>query len=133
MKKAEKFPDTLKREIVLEVLSGRLSKEEARRVYGIKSKSGVLEWMRTFAGISSQAHGVDPIPKLKDMKKDPKEVERLKTKIKELEQELEYLELKGRAYQIMVEIARKEYGLDLEKKLGTKQSDNSKKNIQKPR
>lgn len=43
MKEIVFLPESLKREIVLEVLSGRLSKEQARRVYGIKSKSGILE------------------------------------------------------------------------------------------
>lgn len=50
------------------------------------------------------------------MKKDD-ENEKLKQKIKELEAKLEYVELKGRAYQIMVEIAKEQYNIDLEKKV----------------
>ena len=124
MIKNEHLSDTLKQKIVLEVLSGQLTKEQARRVYGIKSKSGVLEWMRKFASINPKAHGVDPLPKLRTMKQESKDTLELKARIKELERQLKYSELKGRAYQIMVEIAKKDYGLDLEKKPGAKQSKN---------
>ena len=121
MNKIVILPESLKRKIVLEVLSGNLSKEQARRVYGIKSKSGILEWMRKFASIDPKAHGIDPIPKLKTLKDDTKEILDLKSKIKNLEAQLKYTELKGRAYQIMVEIAKEQYNLDLEKKSGAKQ------------
>ena len=127
MKEIVFLPESLKREIVLEVLSGRLSKEQARRVYGIKSKSGILEWMRKFASIDPKTHGIDPIPKLKTLKEDSKELLDLKSKIKDLEIQLKYSELKGRAYQIMVEIAKEDYNLDLEKKSGAKQSKDLKR------
>jgi len=120
--KKEHLSETLKHKIVLEVLSGQLTKEQARRVYGIKSNSSVLEWMRKFASINPRAHGVDPLPKLRTMKQESKEALELKARIKELEQQLKYSELKGRAYQIMVEMAKTDYGLDLEKKPGAKQS-----------
>ncbi len=48
MKKYRKLTERIKRKIVLEVLSGKITKEEARRLYQIKSKSGVLDWMRKF-------------------------------------------------------------------------------------
>jgi len=123
MIKNEQVSEAQKYNIVLEVLSGELTKEQARRVYGIKSKSGILEWMRKFASINPKAHGVDPIPKLRTMKQESDETIELKARIKELEQQLKYSQLKGRAYQIMVEIAKKDYGLDLEKKHGAKQSN----------
>lgn len=121
MNKIVILPESLKQKIVLEVLSGKLSKEQARRVYGIKSKSGILEWMRKFASIDPKSHGIDPIPKLKTLKDDTKEILDLKSKIKNLESQLKYSDLKGRAYQIMVEIAKEQYNLDLEKKSGAKQ------------
>ena len=131
MNKQEKLPDGLKQQIVQEVLNGKYTKEEARRIYGIKSSSGILEWMRKFADIDPKSHGVNPIPKLESMKEESKETIALKIKIKELEAELKYSELKGRAYQIMVELAKEQYGLDLVKKSGAKQSNSSKKRTQK--
>ena len=119
--------DDQKRFVVLEVLSGKITKEEARRKYGIKSKSGILDWMRKYAGMSNRSYGQDPLPILRDMDKSRDEKAQLEARIAELEQELASVRLKGKAYQIMVELAKEEYGLDLEKKSGAKQSKDSKK------
>lgn len=37
-----------KNNLVSEVLSGKLSKDEAKRVYGIRGNSTVLKWIRKF-------------------------------------------------------------------------------------
>jgi len=128
MKKEGKIlTEDQKRHVVLEVLSGKITKEEARRKYGIKSKSGILDWMRKYAGMSSRSYGQDPLPILRDMDKSQDEKAQLEARIAELEQELASVRLKGKAYQIMVQLAKEEYGLDLEKKSGAKQSKDSKK------
>ena len=36
--------------VVQEVLSGKFTKEEARKVYGIRSNCAILYWMRKFSG-----------------------------------------------------------------------------------
>lgn len=122
MKKYRKLTERIKRKIVLEVLSGKITKEEARRVYMIKSKSGVLDWMRKFAGLPCKGAGTDPSLILKSMDAHTNENWKLKERVKQLEEELEMTRLKGKAYQIMVEIAKENYGIELEKKLGAKQS-----------
>jgi len=127
MKEKETLSEESKRKIVLEVLSGKYTKEQARRLYSIKSKSGILEWMRIFAGKPGKAHGLDPIPILKDVSNSSEEIGKLKARITQLEEELKLSDLKGKAYQIMVDIAKEEYNLDLEKKSGAKQSKGSKK------
>lgn len=121
MKKAKTYNEAFKRMVVLEVLSGSVTKEEARRRYKIGGNSTILDWMRSYAGIKIKTPGSDPLPILRVMKTDD-EKETLKQRIKELEAKLEYAELKGRAYQIMVEIAKEQYDLDLEKKSGAKPS-----------
>lgn len=129
MRKEEQFSEESKRQIVTEVLSGKLTKEQARHIYGIKSKSAILEWMRIFAGMDRRVPQ-DPLPILKNMSEKQDTNSELKARIKELEEELKLSRLKGRAYQIMVDIAREEYGLDLEKKSGAKQFKDSKKKNQ---
>ncbi len=131
MKTKEKYSDYFKRKVVEEVLSGRISKEEARRIYKIKSKSAILEWMRIFVNIPGRSAGTNPIPALKEKAMSEENTEELKAKIKQLEEQLKVSELKGRAYQIMVEIAKEDYGLDLEKKPGAKQSKKSNQKTQK--
>lgn len=130
MSKTKKYENSFKHQVVLEVLSGKITKEEARKRYNIGGKTTILDWMRQYAGIKMRSAGCDPIPILRDMKDDQTRSE-LEEKVKQLEAKLEYAELKGRAYQIMVEIAKEQYDLDLEKKSGAKQSKNSKKNDQK--
>lgn len=131
MDKRTSYSENFKRKVVVEVLSGRLTKEQARHVFCIRSKSAIIEWMRIFADQPRSSTGLDPTPLLEDMKKTNDDIEDLKAKIKHLEDQLQLSELKGRAYQIMVEIAKDEYGLDLEKKSGAKQFKSSKGNIQK--
>ena len=126
MKKNEALSDESKRRIVSEVLSGKYTKEQARRLYGLKSKSGILEWMRIFAGKPGKAHGLDPTPILKDVSNSSEDIAKLKARITQLEEELKLSNLKGKAYQIMVDIAKEDYNLDLEKKSGAKQSRDSK-------
>ncbi len=118
--------DELKLKIIAEIVDGKLTKTQARRIYGIKGKSSILEWMRKFASLPTRTAGMDPLPKLKQMPKQSQEVRLLQSRIKELEQQLTHSELKGRAYQIMVEFAKKKHGLDLEKKPGAKPSKNLK-------
>jgi transposase-like protein len=113
--------DDTKRKIVSEVLSGKFTKEEARRFYGIKNKSAILGWMRIFAGGSGREANLDPIPLLKDMSEHSDNTAKLEARIEQLEEELEISKLKGKAYQIMVEIAKEDYGINLEKKRGAKQ------------
>ncbi len=134
MEKSKRYDSHFKRQVVLEVLSGEITKEEARRRYNIAGKSTVLKWMRIMAGLRASSSGTDPIPILRTMGSKGKkvsidylELEKLQAEIKRLEAALEHSQLKGRAYQIMVEIARERYNIDLEKKPGAKQSKDSKK------
>jgi transposase-like protein len=137
MEKLKRYDEQFKRLVVSEVLGGKITKEEARRRYSIAGKSTVLKWMRSMAGLKASAVGTDPVPILRGMGKDTgkhrpnddrMEQERLHAEIKRLKAALEHAELKGRAYEIMLEIGREQYGIDLEKKPGAKQSKDSKKN-----
>jgi transposase-like protein len=130
MKNSKTYNEAFKRKVVTEVLSGSITKEQARVRYGIGGNSMILDWMRKYAGFKMRTSGLDPLPILRTMNTDDSK-EELQERIKQLEAKLKYAELKGRAYQIMVEIAKEQYNLDLEKKSGAKQSKNSKKNNQK--
>lgn len=129
MKTSRNYDRSFKQKVVLEVLKGTVTKEEARRRYNIGGKSTVLDWMREFAGLKMRDAGSDPLPILQAMDQNEDKTE-LEDKIKKLEAKLEYAELKGRAYQVMVEIAKEQYDLDLEKKFGAKPSRDSKENNQ---
>jgi hypothetical protein len=53
------------------------------------------------------------------------EIARLRAKIKQLEDQLEYEKLRSEAYETMIQIAEKEFKLPIKKKFGAKQSRNS--------
>lgn len=127
MRKQQKFDLSFKLKVVEEVLTGVFSKEQARVHYGIKGNSIILNWIRNYAGVYLSA----PQTEANKMKEQNQEEGKLRAEINRLQAQLAQAELKSRAYQIMVEIAKEQYNLDLEKKLGAKPSKDSKKNSQK--
>jgi transposase-like protein len=127
MRKQQKFDLPFKLKVVEEVLNGVYTKEQARVHYGIKGNSIILNWMRNYAGVYLSAPQIE----FDKMKEKNQEEAKLRAEINRLKAQLAQAELKSRAYQIMVEIAKDQYNLDLEKKLGAKPSKHSKKNSQK--
>ena len=130
MIKKKEYTLNFKRHVIDEVLSGKITKEGARLRYEIGGNTTILDWMRVYAGYKTKQTGTDPLPNLQAMQTDDEKA-RLEDEVKRLQSELDLARLKGRAYQIMVELAKEQYGLDLEKKSGAKPSKHSKKNIQK--
>jgi transposase-like protein len=130
MIKKKEYTTNFKLQVVREVLSGKITKEGARLRYNIGGNSTILDWMRVLAGYRTKQTGTNPLLNLQAMRIDDEKA-RLEEEVKRLQSELDHAKLKGRAYQIMVELAKEEYGLDLEKKSGAKPSKHSKKNIQK--
>ena len=98
-----KISDDFKRKVVLEVLSGELSKEGARRVYDIRGKSAVSDWIIRFGGDFQWLQ--NPDVSLPAMAKDAETVEQLKAKIKELQEKLELQKHKAGLFETMIEVA----------------------------
>lgn len=105
------FSETFKLHVINEVLSGRLSKEDARRRYKIKGKSAILSWLRKFGS-----------PNFVNMSDPSSNQEDLQAKIKRLEQALEDALLKAEGYSKMIDIAERELKISIRKKSNTKQS-----------
>ena len=59
---------------------------------------------------------------------EQKEYELLKRQNEALKKELEFAQMKARAMEIMMELAKEEYGIDIRKNSGAKQQAKSKKN-----
>ena len=117
------FSEQLKCSIVEQVLSGSISKQEARRRYGIKSKSGVLYWLRNYEkyGRCSITLASDHTP-LKPGKPTLPNLsnEDLQLRIKELERQLSDEQLRSHAYSLMIDIAERELKIPIRKKSSTK-------------
>jgi transposase-like protein len=125
IKTNRRISDDLKRRVVLDVLSGKLSKEEARRVYDIRGKSAVTDWIRRFENEFS--HLENPILCLPLMGKSKKtaSLEDLQSEIERLRHELTIEQHKSGLYKSMVEVAEERFNIEIRKKSGAKQSSNT--------
>jgi len=117
--KLKRYSNAFKLQVIEEVLSGKLTKEQARQKYQLKGKSGILNWMRKF-GLS----GHKQLPAyFEHMKKDePSDKEALLKRIRELERKLEDAEILAFGYSRMIDIAERELKISIRKKQSTKQS-----------
>ena len=115
-KRFKMYSDAFKWRVVQEVISGKLNKEEARKAYGIRSNSAIVYWMRQFSG-NAQWRTNKKVGIFADMPKD-KEVNELKEKIAQLEQELRTANLRADLWQQMIEVAEKNLHIDIKKKPG---------------
>lgn len=119
----QSFSESLKLSIINRVSTGLISKEEARRRYGIKGKSLILDWQRNYQkyGLCSLNLKTDYIL-LKAPKPNQPELaqEDLKARIKQLERQLEDEQLRSEAYSRMIDFAEKELNIPIRKKSSTK-------------
>jgi transposase-like protein len=118
-RKFKYYSRAFKLQVIEEVLSGELTKEQARRKYDIRGKSGVLNWMRKF-GLSGQKRLPENFVQMKE--EDLPDDKALKNRIKELERALEDARLKAEGYSRMIDLAERELKVSIRKKSSTKQS-----------
>lgn len=113
-------------EVVKRVISGELTKAQAMAEYGIKGKSCVLYWMRKFEGQNDYRKGGEKLPfRLMDDQHYARELGRMRQRIKELEADLRTERLRAGLWEKVVEIAERDLGLDIKKKYGARQSENT--------
>jgi len=114
----KRFSEEFKRQVVLEVLSGKLSKEAAKRKYSLKGNTQVLYWIRNYQK-SGRCSVSLSLPVMAKQERTTKEME-LESKIKLLEQQLQDQSLLREMYDRMIDIAEKEYKIPIRKKPDTK-------------
>ena len=112
------FSEQLKRHIIAEVESGKMSKEQARDFYQIKGNSAILYWMRRMEKVN-HTFSAESNNTMASQDENTKE---LLLKIKRLERSLEDAELKAEGFSTMIDIAERELKISIRKKYNTKQS-----------
>ncbi|GHA60918.1 hypothetical protein GCM10007086_38440 [Photobacterium aphoticum] len=95
--------------VVAQVEKGEMTYKQAQDHYGIQGRSTVLVWLRKHGKLDWSK----PVEHFLTM---PKSKETPAQKIKRLEKALANAELKNMIYGNMVDILKKEHGIDLEKK-----------------
>lgn len=109
-----RFSEELKKRIVDEIESGKLSQAEAARLYGT-SKASVKHWLGEYGTFKPKRTIVEVV-----MQDD-------KEKLEELQRALAEAHLKLRIYDKMLDLAGKKYKTDLKKTFGTEASELLKK------
>jgi transposase-like protein len=116
-----KYSETFKLQVIQAVLKGTLTKEAARELYGIRSKSAILEWTRQYSG----EKGYDKkgrVLKKKGKKTTKDQLSEQAKRILALEEDLRIEKLKVTLSNTMIDIAEEEFGINIRKKSGAKQS-----------
>lgn len=118
------FSEEFKRKVAAEVVSGSLSKEEARRVYDIRGKSAVTDWVRYYG---STLWG-DPAATiaLQAMSKEQHSVEELLRKITLLQEQLQQEKNRAGLYETMLTLAEQQLKIPIRKKFGAKRWNSTK-------
>jgi len=123
--KSSYYSEEFKWEVVQKVLSGKFTKEQARKVYGIKSNCAILYWMRQFSGNDNYRTSSLALGNSIEMSQTKKE-KALENRIKQLEDALKREQLRADLWQKVVETAEEQLKVDIVKKYGAKQSQISK-------
>lgn len=111
------YSEEFKWQVVQEVLSGKMTKEEARKLYSIQGNCTILYWMRKFSGNDNYRNFHSFGTSLEEMSKLKKPDTSIK-KIEELELRLKEANVRAALWQKMVEIAEEQLHIDIKKKYG---------------
>jgi len=114
------FPDDLKLKVVQEYMDSDVSQRELMQKFNIRGVNTIKKWMRKF---DLQAPSQQEIELQRTMakqkEKTPYERE-LEAKVKKLEQQLDYEQLRTLALDTMIEIAERDLKISIRKKSGAK-------------
>ena len=121
------YPMSFKLSVVREYEETKVSLEELTRKYGIQGHNTVRRWINKFGTFDWQNLTLQPMAKTKDQEliELREKVKVLERKNARLEKELEQKDMKAEFFNLMIEIAEEEYGVDIRKKCSPGQSDDT--------
>lgn len=125
---------SLKLQIVQEIEQGRLSTVGAQRQYGIQARSTLVNWLRKYGSFDWENQTPSNMPKSPEQR-----IMELEAKVKLLEKQKSFLEQqahiadsKAIIFDMMIDIAEKEYQIDIRKNSPPEQSNVSENKKNKP-
>jgi transposase len=124
---------SFKLSVVQEVESGLLSVTQAKNKYGIQGRSTVLLWLRKYGNFdwenqSPSSMSKTPEQKLLELEAKVRLLEKQKNR---LEDQLKKSDHKAVIFDMMIDIAEKEYNIPIRKNSLPEQSKSLKKNTKK--
>lgn len=135
MKRSQKdYTLTFKLQIVQQIERGELSTTAAQRNYGIQSRSTVMSWLRKYGNFDWENQTPSHMPKSPEQK-----IMELEARVKLLEKQKALLEQRAHLadskaiiFDMMIDLAEKEYQIDIRKNSPPEQSSTSEKTSNKP-
>lgn len=127
------YTQTFKLQIVGQIERGELSVTEAQKKHGIQSRSTVMLWLRKFGSFDWENQTPSNMPKSPEQK-----IMELEVKIKLLEKQNAFLEhqvqvsdSKAIIFDMMINLAEKEYQIEIRKNSSPEQSKSLPKSTNK--
>lgn len=124
---------SFKLQVVQEIESKELSTRGAQRKYGIQARSTVVNWLRKYGNFDWENQTPSNMPKTPEQK-----LLELEAKVKLLEKQKTFLEKqveqsdkKSIIFDMMIDLAEKEYNIPIRKNSLPEQSKSSKRNTKK--
>lgn len=114
-----RYTEVLKRYVVREVESGKMSQVEANERYGILGHSTILKWQRRYGKV---AGGKTRMMRTNAMTEQEIELIRLRKENEALKRDLADERFKNIVWETMVEVAERELKIPIRKKYGAKRS-----------
>jgi transposase len=116
---------SLKVQIVQQIEQGKLSTKAAQRKYGIQSRSTLVNWLRKYGSFDWENQTPSNMPKSPEQR-----IMELEAKVKLLEKQKSFLEQQANVadskaiiFDMMIDIAEKEYQIDIRKNSPPEQSN----------
>lgn len=121
------YPMSFKLQVVQEIERGRLSVTGAQKMYGIQGNTTVINWLRKHGNFDWENQTPSHMPKTPEQK-----ILELEAKVKLLEKQKAFLEQqasqadkKAIIFDMMIDLAEKEYKIDIRKNSLPEQSTNT--------
>lgn len=113
------FSEELRKRIVKDYESGKMTVGELSRLYEVKAAS-IYRWIARYSGLEKQH------VRVVEMKESSgKKLKEMEQRIQELERMVGQKQIQLEFYEKMVEIAKEEFGIDLKKNSSTPRSGGS--------
>lgn len=124
------YSQSFKLQVVGQVERGELSTHQAQKKYGIQARSTVIQWLRKYGSFDWENQTPSYMPKSPEQR-----IMELEAKIKLLEKQKSFLEQqvhvsdsKAIIFDMMIDLAEKEYQIDIRKNSSPGQSNDLPKN-----
>lgn len=119
--------------VVSEIETGLISTSNAKKKYGIQSRSTVVNWLRKYGTFDWENQSTSNMPKSKEQRLMELEakVKLLERQKATLEDQVERSDKKAIIFDMMIDIAEKEYNISIRKNSSPGQSISIEKNIKK--